>query len=79
MPIPPIEDPENCILRVCCDAVRSQNALAMRLTTDLKLPAKQAADVAGWVMVNYDLAPAGMLQPLYQYIAALARQYPYQG
>jgi hypothetical protein len=77
--MPPIEDPENCILQICCDVTRAHNALAMRLSTELKLNDKQAADVADWINANYDLAPHGMVQPLFQYIAALARQYPYQG
>lgn len=76
---PPIEDPENCILGICCDVTRRRNALAMRLSTELKLNDKQAADVANWINDNYDLGPKDLLQPLYQYIAALAREYPYQG
>lgn len=75
----PIEDVENCILGICCDSTRRKSALAMRLTTELKLNDKQAADVADWINANYDLGPKDMLQPLYQYIAALAREYPYQG
>lgn len=76
---PPIEDVENCILGICCDATRRRSALAMRLTTELKLNDKQASDVADWVNVNYDLAPKGLLEPLAQHYAALAREYPYQG
>jgi hypothetical protein len=77
--MPPIEDAENCILGICCDPKRRRNALAMRLTTELHLGELEAKKVADWFNDNYDLAPHGMLQPLYQYIAALAREYPYQG
>ena len=77
--MPPIEDPENCILGICCDEPRRRSALAMRLTAELQLPQHFADAVADWMNNNYDLAPKDLLQPLAQYYAALAREYPYQG
>lgn len=78
-PTPPIEDMENCILGICCDATRRRSALAKRLHDELHLSPEHAAAVADWMNDNYDLAPHGMLQPMAQYFAALARAYPYQG
>lgn len=76
---PPVEDIENCILGICCNPMRRRDALAQRLEDEVHLNKNQAKAVADWINDMFDLAPKDMLQPLYQYIAALARQYPYQG
>lgn len=76
----PVEDPENCILGICCDAKRRRAALAMRLHAEVPhLGQKDADAVADWINTNYDLAPKGLLNPLKENIAANARAYPYQG
>jgi hypothetical protein len=77
--MPPVEDIENCILGICCDPKRRRSALAKRLAGELHLKDDVAEKVANWVNDNYDLGPHGMLMPLFTYIAALAREYPYQG
>jgi hypothetical protein len=76
----PVEDPENCILGICCNPTRRRAALAMRLAAEVPhLNTNQAAAVADWINNNYDLAPKGLLDPLKENIAANAREYPYQG
>lgn len=63
-----------CILGVCCPP----NSAAQRdaLTKEIQKTGVQPADaklVAGWILENFDLAPAGSLKELKGAIAKLAR------
>jgi transglutaminase-like putative cysteine protease len=73
-----MEEQECCILGVCCDVTLRIEGLAEKIHDDLHLPAPQAMAVAQWIRDHYDLTPKGLIQPLIDYVAAEAREYPYQ-
>lgn len=76
----------NCILAVCCPpgSDNQRAALAEEMAIALSNPPSSESAViisrekwdriAGWVLKNFDLAPAGSLQPFKDAIAKLARE-----
>ena len=76
-----MEQEECCILGICCDPQLRRAALAEKLQRACKkvpITPAQAIEVADWILDTYDLAPHGLLMPLVDYVAAEAREYPYQ-
>ncbi len=66
-----------CILGVCCPpaSAEQRDALATSLkTSHPHLADAHCADVAGWVLEHFDLAPAGSLTHLKSAIATMAKQ-----
>ena len=67
----------NCVLGVCCDALRAQEALA-KVLTEYGVDANAAADCAKVMLTKFDLAPHGTLQPFKDAIAKHARGADYK-
>ena len=66
----------NCLLEICCRA-GSEEALAAlvdQIVEDTGLERPEAAKVAEWIRLNFDLAPAGSLRHFKAEVARLARQ-----
>lgn len=72
------EAQECCILGICCDPTLRLDALAMKLQDELKMNKNLSEATAAWIRQNYDLTPKGLIQPLIDYVAAEAREYPCQ-
>lgn len=65
----------NCILGVCCPGMTErQAALSADLVRDLGCTPEIASRHSAYMLKHYDLAPPGMLVPLYGEIARLARE-----
>jgi hypothetical protein len=64
-----------CILGICCppDSASQVSAFANELQHDTGAPAEYCAQIAAQVLKDYDLAPKGLLQPLKDRIATMAR------
>ncbi len=70
-----------CILQVCCGGHNKRDAKAALATKLVAAGLSQAnADTAAtYVLDHFDLAPEGSLKAYRDAVAAMAREYPYQG
>jgi hypothetical protein len=73
---PPVEQEACCIIGACCDKQKRIQALADKMVADLGTTAADALTIATWIRANWDLAPAGLLQPVIDNVAANVRAYP---
>lgn len=66
-----------CLLSVCCPAGSQEqlDAFIKEMEHDgVKIAPEQAAEVAKWIVNNFDLAPAGTLAPYRDAILAHERK-----
>jgi hypothetical protein len=73
---PPVEEQACCIIGACCDVDKRTQELADKMVADLGVDPALALKIATWTRANWDLAPAGLLQPLIDNVAANVRAYP---
>lgn len=62
----------NCLLAICCPPERGVEVMAKWLVKE-GVDANAAEAAATCICETFDLAPKGMLQPLIQEVARLAR------
>lgn len=75
-PMPEIEGAACCILEICCGGTEQIEALAAKIEAELPANKHLATQFAQWIVMHYDLAPAGTLRAFKKVIAELARKYP---
>lgn len=76
-----------CILEICCggDPALSRQALADYLLSELgkqhgpPVTPEMALAIATIIKSYFDLAPKGLITPLIQFTAEMARRLPYTG
>lgn len=78
--MPTDEEEANCILGVCCepDGPKQQKAMTAWLERKTMLSHHEAKGVAMALLLGWDFAPKGLLQPFKDYVAARAREFPYE-
>ena len=73
----------NCIISACCCeadcAEKKRKALAQILHTGLGHGPYTAAQIADFMLSNFDFAPKGTLTPLIETVAKLIKAGDYQG
>ena len=72
------EQQECCIIGACCDKHKRVERLAEYIAEDLGFSAEDSERIAKFIRANYDLAPVGLIQPLIDAVAEMAREYPYE-
>jgi hypothetical protein len=78
---PPVEQEACCIIGACCDKQKRIQALADQIQADLTAKGIHITDAVAMAMATairtrYDLAPAGLLQPLIDNVSENVRAYP---
>lgn len=68
----------NCLLEICCNPLRSEEALVHFFEKYCQLPNVEARKAAKGVREYFDLGPKGLVTPLLQYAAKLARGADYK-
>lgn len=72
------EAQECCIIGACCDRQKRVDRLASFIEADLGFSADDSERIARWIRKHYDLTPPGLIQPLIDVVAEMAREYPYE-